>query len=44
MTTNTFIPIALLAVAVILAGIVNMQQDTKIKDLTARISTLEQTK
>lgn len=44
MNTNTFVPVILLAIGLILAGIVNMQQDSKIKDLTARIVTLEQTK
>lgn len=38
------IAFSLLCVSCILLGVVNMQQDHKIADLTKRISTLEQTK
>lgn len=38
------VPIVLLALGLIVAGIINEQQDTKIKDLTERVYQLEQTK
>lgn len=41
---NNNISIICIAVAAVLAGFVNMQQDTKIKTLTDRVSQLEQTK
>lgn len=44
MDSKTFIPITCLAIAVILAGVVNMQQDTEIKALTERVIQLELTK
>ena len=41
---NNNISIIFIAVVVVLAGFVNMQQDTKIKALTERVQQLEQTK
>lgn len=38
------VSIICIAVAVVIAGLVNMQQDSKIKVLTERVYQLEQTK
>jgi hypothetical protein len=41
---NNNVSIICIAVAVVIAGFVNMQQDIKIKALTERVYQLEQTK